>query len=966
MNWPTNWPWPRRHSKSAQTSLQPLRRGLILLYAALMVVGIAMLFWATSRDYQQALDEAERQNLSLARSLDEHATRTFVSVEQAMQNIIENLEGLGGVDQADEYLTYLLLRDKVKLAPQVRGIIAIDSHGRIQSHGLEYPTRRVDLSDRSYFRDHRQFPDLRPQIQLPIVSRTDGKWLIPVTRRINRPDGSFGGILLAGVEPNYFLDFYQSLKLPPSMHIQLLRSDGVVILNYPFDEVHVGQSVRARDPLKFEQRRLMRNTTYRQAYPATGKNALVAFHASQGELPLIVTVAIDEDAVLGKFRDNLLTRAIVALALMLIVTVLFYLLLRQLRRIEQIEGRLYLTQFTVDESPDAVLWSDRFGHIRYANRSASRITHYTPDDILALRFADLFPNIGEAQWLELWGRLKQERQLVQTTHQRDRYGQLLPVEVTLSHIEFNNEAYTCATVRDITERQNTERELRRHRDHLQDLVLERTAEIRTVLDASPLAIMLSVKGTIRLVNPAFEKLFGFTSGAIIGQPMSLIHADQSEFSDSQQQMLQKVQQGEVFRGEMALFRRDLSEFWAMLYAKALDPDDADKGVICVIEDVTAQRIAAQALRQSERLKRTIIDTTADGFILLDASGRIVEINQAFSRLLGYRREDVVGHPPQVLWGEQAAKIFPADLTRRVGAGNHIAEVSLRASTGESQPFLVNSAAINDEHQQLEYAFAFLTHIGRLKEFERNLVEAKEAAESANVAKSAFLANMSHELRTPMHAILSFSEMGLSKVGRTEPTNLARYFERINSSGNRLLVLLNDLLDMSRLEANRMQYDKSRYCLQQTIQAAVSEINPLLIGKRLDLDADDATPPLLAVYDKTRVMQVVVNLLSNAIKFSPVGGSIAIDYLADATIDGKPAIGLAVRDHGPGIPPDELEQIFDKFIQSSRMRATGGTGLGLAISRQIMEDHGGKVFAANHIDGGAVFTLLLPAERDAGR
>ncbi|MBM3115664.1 PAS domain S-box protein [Jeongeupia naejangsanensis] len=960
-----NWPWPRRNPDSTHHSLRPLRRGLILFYITLMAAGVAMLLWVTSRDYQQALDEAERQNLSLARSLDEHATRTFVSVEQAMQNIIENLEGLGGVDKADEYLTYLLLRDKVKLAPQVRGIIAIDSHGRIQSHGLEYPTRRVDLSDRSYYRYHQQFPDLRPQIQLPVVSRTDGKWLIPVTRRINRPDGSFGGILLAGVEPNYFLDFYQSLKLAPSMRIQLLRSDGVIILNYPFDEVHIGQNVRNADPTLFERHRLKRTTVFRQNDPASNRDELVAFHASQGELPLIVTVSIDEDTVLGKFRENLFTRAVITIALMLVVTVLFYLLLRQLRRIEQIEGRLHLTQFTVDESPDAVLWSDRFGNIRYANRSASRITHYTPDDMLGLRFADLFPNIGEAQWHELWGRLKQERQLVQMTHQRDRYGQLLPVEITLAHIEFNNEAYTCATVRDITERQNTERELRRHRDHLQDLVLERTAEIRTVLDASPLAIMLSVKGTIRLVNPAFEKLFGFTSGAIIGQPMSLIHADQADYQEAGQQMLQKVQQGEVFRGEMALFRRDLSEFWAMLYAKALDPDDADKGVICVIEDVTAQRIAAQALRQSERLKRTIIDTTADGFILLDASGRIVEINQSFSRLLGYRREDALGHSPEVLWGDQAARVFPPDLASRIGAGNHIEEVILRASTGELLPFLVNSAAINDEHQQLEYAFAFLTNIGRLKEFERNLVEAKDAAESANVAKSAFLANMSHELRTPMHAILSFSEMGLSKVGRTEPVNLARYFERINSSGNRLLVLLNDLLDMSRLEANRMQYDKSRYCIQQTMQVAINEINPLLSGKRLDLEADEQTPALFAVYDKTRVMQVIVNLLSNAIKFSPVGSSISVDYLADARIgDGQPAIGISVRDHGPGIPPDELELIFDKFIQSSRMRTTGGTGLGLAISRQIMEDHGGKVFAANHADGGAVFTLLLPADRGA--
>jgi PAS domain S-box-containing protein len=213
---------------------------------------------------------------------------------------------------------------------------------------------------------------------------------------------------------------------------------------------------------------------------------------------------------------------------------------------------------------------------------------------------------------------------------------------------------------------------------------------------------------------------------------------------------------------MELYRRDTSCFWAMVYAKEMVTGDLSKGLICVIEDVSASRIAAQALRQSERLKRTIIEGTADGFILIDSKSRIVDINQAFCQQLGLSRETLIGQKPEQLWPEHADSIFPDNLSSHLIRSNHVEEVSLPSAEGKKRPFLVNSACIYDEHQQLEYAFAFLTNISKLKEVESNLLEAKEAAEAANMAKSLFLANMSHELRTPMHAILSFLKLANQK------------------------------------------------------------------------------------------------------------------------------------------------------------------------------------------------------------
>ncbi|MBB5190003.1 PAS domain S-box-containing protein [Silvimonas terrae] len=957
------WPFSSRgQSVPRQSSLRPMRVGLVSFYVILLAGCGLVLAWLTLRDYDASLDEARRQNLLLARSLDEQTTRTFISAEQAIQGAVDRLEVAGGVTNADPQDISRELRSRLRLTPQVSDIVTVDEHGMVHSSGAHPGIHDIDYSDRAWLQYHRDSTDPRFLVSSPVLGKVSDTWMIPVSHRVDKPDGSFGGVVAAGIQPEYFNRFYRSLKLPAGTHIKLLRSDGILLLNYPLDPRELGRNMRASDATRFDQSRQNHGAFYTDN-TQPGNEKLVTFLVSEGELPMIVMVTSDLDVVLEKFHSDLLGRTVSALLLILVVSALLFLLLRQIRRVEQIESRLYLTQFTVDEAPDVILWADRQAFVRYANRAASAITGYHHEELLRMRFLDLYPHITDPQWQEFWQRLRLEKRMVHITHQRNQEGALQPVEITFNYVEFFQEAYICSTVRDITEQQNSERELRRHRDHLQDLVLERTAEIRTVLDASPLAIMLSVRNTIRLVNPAFEILFGYAASDIIGLPTRVIHASEARYNELATTIWARINTGGVFRGEIELFRRDHSGFWAMLYAKALVPGDPSKGMILVIEDVTAQRIAAQALRQSERLKRTIIDTTADGFILIDTHHHIVDVNHAFCQVLGLRREDLIGEQPAVIWGEPADRIFPASLSNESPSENRLSEVTLIDANGEPLPFLVSSAAILDDQHRLEYAFAFLTNISHLKDIERRLMEARDAAEEANISKSAFLANMSHELRTPMHAILSFSEMGISKAQRGEPGALARYFERIHSSGNRLLVLLNDLLDMSRLEANKMRYDKSRHCLQVAVQGAAAEIAPLLSAQNLRLDIEEDTPALYAVFDQARLMQVVVNLLSNAIKFSPPDGVIEIRFLGEASMaNGVPGVGLTVRDHGPGIPDGELESIFDKFIQSTRVRAeAGGTGLGLAISKQIMEDHNGSVSAANHPDGGAVFTVLLQVE-----
>ena len=279
--------------------------------------------------------------------------------------------------------------------------------------------------------------------------------------------------------------------------------------------------------------------------------------------------------------------------------------------------------------------------------------------------------------------------------------------------------------------------------------------------------------------------------------------------------------------------------------------------------------------------------------------------------------------------------------------------------------------LREAHEELE---------ARVEERTRDLRRARRAAEHANQAKTEFLANMSHELRTPMHAILSFADLGIEKIDDAPPEKIRRYLERIHESGDRLLVLLNDLLDLSKLEAGMMDFTLAENDLDSVVDEAGRELAGLIKAKGLTLERWPAEGSTLAWFDHDRLLQVVRNLLSNAIKFTPegrtihltfedrgaggggVGGGVADDGLAPWATAGS-GLALTVSDEGVGIPEEDLDSIFDKFVQSSKTKTgAGGTGLGLAICKEIIEAHGGRLWARNGRFGGAAFTLVLP--RDA--
>lgn len=234
-------------------------------------------------------------------------------------------------------------------------------------------------------------------------------------------------------------------------------------------------------------------------------------------------------------------------------------------------------------------------------------------------------------------------------------------------------------------------------------------------------------------------------------------------------------------------------------------------------------------------------------------------------------------------------------------------------------------------------------------------KAKRRAERANQVKSEFLANMSHELRTPMHGILSFSQFGIEQKRKQNLAKINHYFSQIHVCGERLLELLNELLDLSALEAGKVEYKFSKEKFSTIIKSIIEEIAGLSQEKDVPIifkepDFDDSVE-----IDRGRMMQVVQNLVSNSIKFSPKGKEVSIEITLE-----QDNIVVSIIDQGIGVPPDEAEDIFESFVQSSTSKTgAGGTGLGLSITRKIISDHHGKIWIEPNSQEGSIFRFRVP-------
>ncbi len=373
-------------------------------------------------------------------------------------------------------------------------------------------------------------------------------------------------------------------------------------------------------------------------------------------------------------------------------------------------------------------------------------------------------------------------------------------------------------------------------------------------------------------------------------------------------------------------------------------------------DVTERVSAQQKLQTQLKVSALMLEISPLPLSMLDTAGRYLSVNQAWEEFTGRHREDVIGQAASsYLSAEDAALHERHDRELLAGGGRISYEARVTHRDGSTRDVRLIKVAVPGDDGAPAGILVVLMDVSEFRAAERATRDARDAAEEASRAKSEFIANISHELRTPLQSILGFSELGMLRGRQHE--KLASMFTDIHASGQRMLALVNDLLDVSKIESTVGTFHLERADLRTLVREVAREIDPLLAGRQLRLELQLSELPLVAKVDPMRFQQVVRNVLANAIKFSPYHGR--IDLTGQTTPAGE--IRISVADQGPGIPPEEVERVFEAFVQSSLTKdGSGGTGLGLAICRKIIEAHGGRIHAENRPEGGAAFHIHLPA------
>ena len=364
--------------------------------------------------------------------------------------------------------------------------------------------------------------------------------------------------------------------------------------------------------------------------------------------------------------------------------------------------------------------------------------------------------------------------------------------------------------------------------------------------------------------------------------------------------------------------------------------------------------------QQEKLAKSL-ESLSNAVVFTDENWEILYVNQEAGHLIGVSKlAELIGCDvfEKFRVSETDAPFDSRSCKELILAGQTYSsdDHSFGRHDGTRVPVLLAISPVRKNGRPAGAILSF-RDISEKKQSEAELQEArveKEAAQRADQAKSEFLANMSHEMRTPIHGMLGFVDIALNRIDTVSREKLVAYLRSIDESGQRLLALINNLLELSKLESRVEVLALASTNLGTVVDSVINEFSTLLKSSNLTIVHNGGFDIEVRI-DRERIMQVIRNVLSNALKFSPKNGVIEVDVERK-----KDTVQVSVADRGVGIPADELKAIFDKFVQSSTTKSgAGGTGLGLAICWQIAELHNGCIWAENRDGGGARFVLELP-------
>jgi len=376
------------------------------------------------------------------------------------------------------------------------------------------------------------------------------------------------------------------------------------------------------------------------------------------------------------------------------------------------------------------------------------------------------------------------------------------------------------------------------------------------------------------------------------------------------------------------------------------------GSIGIINDISSLKAASRKIQESENKIRLLLNNTAASIIQTDSQERIVSWNKYTEKMLGATKKDLYLKHISILYPALEWKKIRSARIRVLGAKHHI-ESKIIKQNGEIIDVNLSINILKDSNNNIVGSVGIMQDITRQKKVQELLVQAKLAAEQANTAKSMFLANMSHEVRTPMSAIMGMLDLTLdTSLSSEQSDNLTVAKE----AADNLLGLINDILDLSKVEAGKITLENIEFHLPNIVRNTIKGLSVIARDKKLDLEVEiDPEVPEIIKGDPVRIRQVLINLINNAIKFT-AKGKIVTSIKCQTKTKEETTLLFSVKDQGIGIPKDKQKTVFELFTQadSSTTRKFGGTGLGLAISKRLVEMMRGKIWVESELGEGSEF------------
>jgi PAS domain S-box-containing protein len=496
---------------------------------------------------------------------------------------------------------------------------------------------------------------------------------------------------------------------------------------------------------------------------------------------------------------------------------------------------------------------------------------------------------------------------------------------------------------------------------------------RELLEAAPDAIIeVDRKGSIVLLNLAAEKSFGYTREELVGEPIEILIPDALRAGHVQHRtrywehpVTRPMGVGLELRGR----RKDGSFFPAEV---SLSPVKAVDGfrVTAIVRDISQRRAAEEKRREAEERFRLMVESIKDyAIFMLDPEGRVVSWTAAAQKIKQYVCEEIIGKHCSIFYPPELRATKPAeDLEIAKAVGKDEQETWRVRKDGSAFWARIVTHAVRNHAGELVGFSKVVRDLTEAKQAEDRLREMREQhvrelelrnqeVERANQLKTEFLASMSHELRTPLHTIIGFSELLAEELEGPLNEKQKRFTDHIHTDALHLLELINDILDLSKIESGRLELHRETFDLASALEETLSSIRLQGMAKSIRIETKLSIPgPIFA--DRLRVKQILLNLLGNALKFTPEGGEVQVKgVLRDGFLE------ISVSDTGIGIPKERHGAIFDKFYQvgSTTKGVREGTGLGLAITKALVQEHGGRIYLESEPGKGSRFTFTIPLE-----